>query len=226
MDGTLTTLLSSGIDAFTNLWDITLTLPPQISSKLAVGSGVGNGTGAYSVRAVGFTPPELTVTTYTVDYKAIQLTRPNTKFEGDRTFTIEFRLDAAYNLYYDLMSWKHIWFDPSGEANINFGGLAGASVTGDQNNYGAVSVYGYNSSTNTLSAFSDTSSTTGAVAWSFFDVICMKVGTPSFQRQNSDALTTTATFLFGRMIEPGSSVQNLSSLATPPNTTPPTLGHT
>ena len=202
MDGSLTTLLSSGIDAFTNLWDAVLTFPTN-AGTLALTSNTNGG--AYSVRAVGFTPPELAATTYTVDYKAIQLTRPNAKFEGDRTFTLEFRLDSDYSLYYDLLAWKHIFFDPSGEGNMEFGALAGASVTGDNNkNYGTVQVVGYSSSID-LSSFSDASAATTAIAWNFYDVVCMKVGTPAYQRQNSDALTTTATFIFGRHYEPGSS---------------------
>lgn len=219
MDGALTTLLSSGIDAFTNLWDVILTFPTNVSPLLLT---TNENSGAYSVRAVGFTPPELTATTYTVDYKTIQLTRPNAKFEGDRTFTLEFRLDANYSIYYDLMNWKHIFFDPTGESNMEFGALAGSTVTNDSSNYGRIDVFGYDSSTS-LDQFSDATAANTIVGWNFLDVVCMKVGTPNFQRQNSDALTTTATFIFGRYYEPGVD-QTLQHTVGPGSLVPPKVG--
>jgi hypothetical protein len=206
MDGVLTTLLSSGIDAFSNLWDVKMTFPSGITTLLNQNNA---STGVYSVRATGFTPPELGVTTYTVDYKTVQLTRPNAKFEGERTFTLEFRLDSGYQLYYDLLSWKHIFFDPSGESNMEFGSLSRSNITADQKNYGIISVQGYDSSTDLSNISSaDVGTANIQIHWDFYDVVCMKVGTPAYQRQNSDALTTTATFIFGRLYEPGSSVSN------------------
>jgi hypothetical protein len=199
MDGTLTTLLSSGIDAFTNLWDIVITFPNGVVPTLSV----NNSPGPYSVRAVGFQPPELGVATYNVNYKAIQLTRPNSLIEGDRTFTLEFRQDSNYALLQDLAQWKHIFFDPSGEGNIHFGALSSPDL--DAANYGIVRVVGYGSDTD-LTNISDASATNPIIEWNFYDVICTKIGTPSYQRQNSDALTTTATFIFGRHYEPFTSL--------------------
>jgi len=202
MDGTLTTLLSSGMDAFTNLWDVLITFPTNIQSNLKLGNATN--AGAYSVRAIGFQPPELSAMTYQVDYKAISLTRPQAKFEGERSFTLEFRLDADYNLLYDLLSWKHIFFDPSGEANMQFGGLSKSNVTTDKANYGQIQVFGYDSSID-LSSFSDASGANKQISWTFMDVACMKVGTPNYQRASTDAVTVTTNFIFGRHYEPGSS---------------------
>ena len=62
-DGNLTTLLSSGIDAFNNLWDVLITFPTNVSNSsagLALVGSSGN-MALYSVRANDFTPPELDV---------------------------------------------------------------------------------------------------------------------------------------------------------------------
>jgi hypothetical protein len=209
MSGEITLLMNAGIDAFTNLYDIKITLPGAISYPQ-----YGNASGYnYSVRAMGFQPPELSLMTYNSDYKAVQLTKQAPKLQGERTFTIEFRQDTAYNLYGDLMNWKHIWADPSGEVNVQPGSLSDNgtnAVTSDRTNYGTIVVVAYNVST-PLDGYTDPSSVTlnnstlGA-QWIFFDVICSKVGTPNFQRSGADAVTTTAEFIFGRYVEPWSSI--------------------
>jgi hypothetical protein len=195
-NGTLTTLLSSGMDAFANLWDVIITPPEAITPQMAQSQG------PYSVRANGFQPPEIAVSSYTVNYKSIQLSRPNALFEGAREFSLEFRLDSKYDLLKDLAQWKHIFFDPSMEGNIHFGALSSASTESDQKNYGTIEVRAYDSSS-TLSEFADVTGA-GIASWFFYDVVCTKIGTPSFTRSGSDAATVSASFIFGRMLEPGS----------------------
>ncbi len=207
MSGITTVLLNSGSDAFNNLFDIQIDIPGNASPAQVDYS--------YSVRASGFQPPELYLNTAQVDYKAIQLTRQVPQIMGDRKFSIEFRMDSNYLLYQDLLDWKHIWVDPSGESNVQAGALADPKAnvstgvtTGDQQNYGKVTVVAYNSTT-PISGYPDAATTDTAVisaSWVFYDVICMKVGTPSYQRNEASAVMVTAEFLFGRMTEPGGSV--------------------
>jgi hypothetical protein len=208
-DGTITTLLNSGIDAFNNLFDVIITLPTTLKTinfTDAIGTTGGYDQTSFSVRAMGFTPPELSLGTTQVDYKAIQLTRQTPKITGDRTFTIEFRVDATYNLYYQLSYWKHIWMDPSGEGNVQIGV---GDILDNATKYGKISVTAYAAST-PLSGYGDTSSTTNnALSWDFFDVICSKIGTPTFARSGSDFVTVTAEFIFGRFNEPGTSVKTV-----------------
>jgi hypothetical protein len=216
MSGEITLLMNSGIDAFTNLYDIQITFPSLVAPQLYSTSTYG-----YSVRAMGFQPPELSLMTYNSDYKAVQLTKQAPKIQGERTFTIEFRQDTAYTLYGDLMNWKHIWNDPSGEGNVQPGSLSDNdtnAVTSDSDHYGSIVVVAYNVST-PLDGYTDPSSnldiSTIAAQWQFYDVICNKVGTPNFQRAGADAVTTTAEFIFGRMVEPWSSI-GYGSLTGPP----------
>ena len=208
MSGITTVLLNSGSDAFNNLFDVQIDIP---SNTVPIQLNY-----SYSVRASGFQPPELYLNTAQVDYKAIQLTRQVPQIMGDRKFTIEFRLDSEYGLYNELLNWKHIWVDPSGESNVQAGALADPNAnvtvgvtTTEQSNYGKVTVVAYNSTT-PISGYSDanTDSTSYVVSasWVFYDVICMKVGTPSYQRNEASPVSVTAEFLFGRMTEPGSIV--------------------
>ena len=213
--GQVTLLMNSGIDAFTNLYDIQMVFPTLIIPQYDSTATTGSGGYSYSVRAMGFQPPELTLMTYNSDYKGVQLTKQAPKIQGDRTFTIEFRLDSNYSLYNDLLQWKHIWVDPSGEGNIQPGSLADTTannstgnVAGDVIHYGQINVGAY-AVTTPLDGYSDPSNITNIATpgaqWQFYDVVCNKVGTPNFQRAGADAVTVTAEFIFGRFSEPYSS---------------------
>lgn len=207
-NGQITSLLNTGMDAFTNLWDVQITFPTNVITDSSI---IANN---FSVRAVSFNPPELTISTTNVDYKGVQLTRLTPKIQGERTFTLEFRMDSTYDLYQYLLKWKHIWVDPSGEGNIRPGGLADflgtttGSVAGDGAKYGTIKLQSYSSETS-LDGYSapntvGSASNLGAL-WQFYDVICTKVGSPTYQRANSDFVTISSEFIFGRIIEPYSS---------------------
>lgn len=229
-NGQVTVLLNSGIDAFTNLYDVHLSFPGAIP-VLRYPAPTDLAGYSYSVRAMGFNPPELSAQTYQSDYKTIQLTRQAAKIIGDRTFNIEFRLDSGFLLYEDLMQWKHLWVDPSGEGNMQPGSLSddigtNTPVIGD-NRYGQVTVVAYSVST-PLDGYSDPSTVDSsayvAAEWVFSDVVCNKVGVPNFQRAGSDSVTVTAEFLFGRYIEPFSPVNPISSPISPIQVPPPLTG--
>jgi hypothetical protein len=232
--GQVTLLMNSGIDAFTNLYDIQMVFPTNVTPSYDSTATSGAGGYAYSVRAMGFQPPELTLMIYNSDYKGVQLTKQAPKIQGERTFTIEFRMDTNYYLYYDLLQWKHIWVDPSGEGNIQPGSLSDnimdsttTPVTGNIAQYGQITVGAY-SVTTPLDGYSDPSNvvdiTSPGASWIFWDVVCNKVGTPNYQRAGADAVTVTAEFIFGRYSEPYSNGSPLA-LATPGSTIPALTGN-
>jgi hypothetical protein len=107
-----------------------------------------------------------------------------------------------------------LFFDPSGEGNIEFGALAAPNITTDQVNYGAIQVIGYNSANSfgngtQLGDLSDmTNQSIAGTVYTYLDVVCMIAGTPPFQRSGSDAATVSAHFIFGRMVEPFSANAN------------------
>jgi hypothetical protein len=176
----ITTLIASGLDAFSNLFDVRIMLPGTTTNS------------NHSIRANGFNPPELTHGFYPVDYKTIQLSRPNSSIEGERKFTIEFRMDAVYQLYTDLTDWKNKFVNPTTGGKITFGSLSGALAV----NYGKVEVVAYKASTNS-NAVDALASALHGVKWTFNEVICTKVGSPVFSREGTEAVTFSADFLFG-----------------------------
>ena len=216
MSGSIQVLMDAGIDAYSNLYDIQLQFP-SICNNLSYppsSDTVGN---SYSVRAMSFQPPELSLGEYQTSYKGVQMTRPTPKITGERIFKIQFRMDSNYYLYKDLLKWKHIWVDPSGEANIQVGGLA--DTTGNDEKYGTVLVSGYNATTSVGDYSNFTPELTNVRAtFTFYQVICNKVGTPNYQRSASDAVTIDAEFIFGRMQESRSNKEEGGAgiLASPP----------
>ena len=200
MSGAITTLLTSGLDAFTNLYDVRITLPTGVTGKTG-GGAADTATVIMSVRANSFTPPELYVGEYAVDYKAVNIKRPNTSIEGERKFSIEFRVDAEMNLIADLTAWKNLYVNPNGDGAINFGALSSVGDLSDLVNYGKVEVVAYNASTS-LSDVAAVTSDKVAAKWTFNQVMCMKIGAPVLSRDGADPMTITAEFLFGTYTPP------------------------
>ena len=195
----LTTLISSGPDAFTNLWDIVFSDFPTTDSAenppTKDYSSIMYNT-SLAVRAGGFTPPEFDPLTYEVKYHGVSIPRISAGFEQERTFTLKIRLDAEWDLYKWLVAIKHLYIDPSGDGNI----VLGAPPLG-----GNITVKGYSTSGLTnLSALDLTSSSAliGAT-WSFGDVRCWEVGKPTFTRvAGQEAATVDTKWLFTTFIPP------------------------
>jgi hypothetical protein len=201
--GALTQLMSAGADAFTNLWDVTFTLPKSISATYQ-GSATPNPGATWTIRVADFNPPEFKPSTYPTDYKGLQLTRNAPKFEADRTIEFTFRIDSNWALYNDLKAWKHIFFDPSMDGNMAFGMYNDI----DSNRYGRIEVVAYKASANLALTDLAPNSTTANVGsrYVFKDVVCMESGEPSLSRSDSNAVTVKAKFMFARYIEPNSSI--------------------
>ncbi len=234
MDGMITTLFNTGVDAFTNIWDIAITFPKRISSTLTSSN--------MSVRALGFTPPELYLNTVPVDYMGVTVQKPVPKIQGNKTFTIEFRLDANYNVYKYLGEWKRLWADPSGEGIVSNSAYADKSantVASDSTftaaatatsataakpatggHYGSISVYPYNyfeiadassspSNSPPPSNLSISREYPASGSWDFKYVICTKVGTPKYNRSDSQFTTITAEFLYLTLAEKTTTIDGL-----------------
>jgi hypothetical protein len=207
MAGNVTAVLDSGFDAFQNLYDIKITYPKfVIDSDEAFISST-------SVRALDFTPPNLSAGTYVVDYQTIQLTRLNAKITGAREFTITFRIDADYKILDKFMLWKHIFVDPSGESSINLGSLGDSASLFDEDQYGKIEATAYKSNVGTLT--SNLSDLEPGATWKFGQVIVADVTPPSYTRGGTDASTFTVKFIFGKMVEPKGGTTNVTSASEP-----------
>ena len=194
MADNITTVIDSGLDAFSNLYDIAITFPSVLDGSLQY-QNAGN----ISVRVGDFTPPSLTGGTYTVSYKGITLTRLNAAIDGERTFQLPIRIDAEHKLLKDLYTWKHLWVDPN-TSEIKFG--AYSNVTADASQYGKVKVRGYKATGSLSNVVAVNGTAAEASVWEYQDVILQKVDAPTFTRGSSDALVVQCTFLFGRYKEP------------------------
>ena len=184
-DGSITTLMTSGADAFNNLYDILITAP----------TGIDDNQTSMSVRSMGFTPPELNIGEYQAKYKGVTITRPNAKIEGERKFTIDLRMDADYEIIKYLTKWKNKVVIPDGEGEIIYGSLSSSTLgsTADAVT-GSVAVNVYRASTS-LSEIADAEATP-IMQWKFYNVICVKIGAPAFSRGSSDPTKITAEFMF------------------------------
>lgn len=178
-DTSMSVMLTGGLDAFSNLYDVEILFPGASSTETLPDA-------SHSVRAMGFTPPELVVGEYPVSYKGVKITRPNAKITGSREFTIDFRSDADYVLLKKLNEWKNKVVDPTGEGQIMFGTYSTESPSVI---YGQVTVKAYNSLTNLQAD-------TVAVTWTFKQVICTNIGSPSLTRSGNEPTKISAKFMF------------------------------
>lgn len=226
MAGPITALLDSGFDAFTNLYDVIITPPTKVTDAGAPGAGfeAAAGQNSLAVRAQDFTPVTLDVNTYQVHYKTTALTRPGAKFEGERKFTLTFRVDASYKLLDLFLAWKHIYADPSNETLINYGALGEtAEITGENNaaNYGVIKVSGFTSQIGQASIDASAipagtppaNASVIAATWEYHQCMVTKVTPPAYSREGSNPATFQVEFVFGKMSEPGGAP--ISASATP-----------
>jgi len=200
----LTTILSSGPDAFTNLWDVEITFPTNFKGTRTntYTDGTAGTAQRVSVRASGFTPPEGSITPYTVAYKGVSIQRPGATIEMTRTFDITFRMDANYALYQDLLAWKNLIVRPSGDGDITFGNVLSTAIPNSETE-GTVKIRAYSSSaTSTLSTKNSDNLPQVGSEWIFSSVVCVKAGAPAYQRADSGAVEVTASFWFGSFQEP------------------------
>ena len=202
-NGAITPLVSSGIDAFSNLYDVNVTFPKAITASEESPSL------SLSVRVTDFSPPELKGKTYDTSYKGVSISKLSPVIEGKREFDITYRIDANYDFHTAMLQWKHHYVDPSGEGNLDFNSIyAGALVVPDYN-FGTVKVNAYSGLTGNLSDFGSTNTPDGAqiaTGWTFWYVICMEAGVPKYKREGGEALTATAKFVFLQYQEPGSTI--------------------
>jgi hypothetical protein len=178
----MSVMLTGGLDAFSNLYDVLIKYPGATQAATASSVPLLE----ESVRVQGFTPPELTAGEYTVGYKGVKITRPNAKITGPREFTLDFRSDADYGILKKLNDWKNKVVDPTGQGEIHFGAYSAES---------GVPVYG-EVTVKTYKALATLTADTDAVVWTFKQVICTNIGSPSFTRSGNEPTKISAKFMF------------------------------
>ena len=204
-------LLSAGGDAQTNLFDIAIDYPVAMGANRPAAYQIADDT----VRLGGFTPPAFTVDTYANKYLTTSAMLIKPQINGERKFSLEFRVDAFYRLYQRFTAWRNLYVVPE------TGMVDHTRVTGDDGaNMGVIRVsalgnpvyqYGGTDGTkrtryqddsqgvtdgviNSLTASSLTSS--APPIWTFFAVACVEVEPLEFKTGEADPQRVKVTFIF------------------------------
>lgn len=130
---TLRGLVNSGADLLKQMYDVTIIFPDQMTNTAQDSNSAFNY--PITVRCDGFTIPEVAVGTYDIKYHGISVKRPNGALEGERSFELTFREDAAFMLRQRFSLWLMAVADPvtGGVSNaVNyFGTVSVRTIAGE-----------------------------------------------------------------------------------------------
>lgn len=202
--GNISALLSAGMDSFANLFDVKIEPPSVLDFATVLAADNEAHSKAISVRAVSVTLPSLNVGTYDAAYKGVRMTRPNAEITGERVVSINFRIDARWDLFNALLKWKHLTADPTGGSDITFGfGALDEDAFGEY--YGRITVTPYKSISNIDEISEPFESTNAGTPWVFDHVWVRSVAQPAFSRDSATPALIQAEFAFGKFTEPAES---------------------
>lgn len=189
MNTAVSALLHAGADAMDNIFDVQIiweALLPLTEERENI-----------RLRCLTFTPPKFSVKTTNFVYKNYKVTKPLAEIEGDRTFTLSFRVDANYEQYKKLYEWQASTFVPSKiytSSKIPVDKLATVRVCSlaapaEIQSVGSKPLYEV-LPLNQLSI------------WEFSDVWITEVGQPSYSYNKGDPVEISASFTFGEAKDP------------------------
>lgn len=222
LNSQVSALLGIGADAMDNMFDVRISLPGALSNILTNKNAAGlilpstdateSAPRVLSIRCQGFDPPKFTAKTYDSRYKTIGgIKRFAGRIEGDRTFKLQFRLDAYYSVYRLLQAWKNAYMQ-------SYTGYAGTNLETTDNQsrgfFGGLEIYvldtpiaqatdtKYNKAGVTSDQFYATMGTSEGIHWKFDDIWVLDVDEPSFKTNGGDAQIISATFGFRSFMDP------------------------
>ena len=190
----VTDLLEAGNDAFSNLYEVSFTLPASSGSEETASADYGR---VFTMRCKGFNHPEATATDpYTVRYLTAFVEWPTAQVNVTRTFDLEFRVDSNYEAYRELHKLAKSNFDPNTEfVDTNLDTLKDKSFTV------AVSVITNGSS----SIGTDTSKT--LKLYEFKNCLITGITPLVYKQGTAEPLVATASFIYGDKVDLQSSTQ-------------------
>jgi hypothetical protein len=184
----LTTLLNSSYDSFSNLYSIEIITPPEGVILTALSD----------LRVLNFKVPSLRLGEYQTHYKTVSMPRFNAQITGDREMELRFRVDASWNVYTQLKSWRDLFIKVSLD-EVNFG--IHNNVSTDSSKYAEVKVTALKSTTTALSS-DGVAATINPIEWIFEHVVLYDLVEPVFSRESSVPIEITGKFLFGEFTPP------------------------
>ena len=193
----VTDLLNAGNDAFSNLYEVSFTLPASSGSEETASADYGR---VFTMRCKGFNHPEATAADpYTVRYLTAFVKWPTAQVNVTRTFDLEFRVDSNYEAYRELHKLAKSNFDPNTEfVDTNLDTLKSKSFTV------AVSVITNGSS----SIGTDTSKT--LKLYEFKNCLITGITPLAYKQGTAEPLVATASFIYGDRVDLQSSTQTSS----------------
>lgn len=204
----LTDLISAGADAMNNLFDVTIT--PNSGSWNPGHVGNQETAQALSIRCDGFTPPSESIPTYSVTYKNVSFDRPASTATVSRTFSINFRIDANYNVYKALQAMHARTFvGARGFTNIELDPRKLLTIKVRALDTPTTDVEELRTAADGTSTESLRYETTGTY-WVFKDCWISTISAPSYSNGGSgSAISTSVTFYFGDYDSPQTSYLGL-----------------
>jgi hypothetical protein len=190
-DNNVTLLLNSEYDAFSNLYQVTITPPTGLTKATATAFT------SYEIRISDITIPTFTLGTYDTHFNTVSLKRFNAMITGERSLKIPFRIDGNYDLYMALKEWRGKVINIADD-KVVFGMYADSVNNADM--YGSIKIEGLTTSVFGTNATGQDGSKR---VWEFNHVICAEVTEPSFKRANSEPVSIEAVFFFGEISQMG-----------------------
>lgn len=207
---TLRGLVSSGADLLKQIYDVHILFPSASTVEPQEASEINY---PITVRATGFTVPEVSVGAYDIKYHGFSVKRPNGNVEGDRQIELTFREDAAFMLRARFTTWMMAVVDPvtGGISNsINwFGTLSVSTIAGEYTAAQMVNPTGDSNKSGGLLESngaipeSNTDDSNPIVTWYFYHVWVSKVGGVDFSTDGSEANQFAVTFQYQDCDLPG-----------------------
>jgi hypothetical protein len=204
-------LVNSGADLLKHMYDVKIYFPST------TGAPDTNPFLSYpiTVRATGFNVPDIEVGTYDIKYHGVGIKRPNATLMGDRTFDIEFREDAAFDLRRRFAAWLMAVGDPvtGGVSNatqffgkIEVGTIAGAyyaTTVNSPNGEGKGETQGDKDIEDTYGHLTTRNTMNPLAMWAFYNVWVNKMTGIAFETQGDGAANTfTVSFQYMDMDYP------------------------
>ena len=178
----VSSLLEAGNDAFSNLYEVSFTLPESFTGGDTAGS-------VLTMRCKGFTPPEVSgADPYRVRYLTAFVDWPTAKVNVTRTFDLEFRVDSNYTVYKQLHELVTNNFNPNTEfVDTSLENLEKKTLT--------VTV---NAIKNGSSSAGETDKTK---LYEFKYCLVLGVTPLEYKQGTAEPLTAKASFVFGDMVD-------------------------
>ena len=198
MANTITTLIGAGHDAFTNLYDVEITLPNALANStvgLVDEEFLGETfTSKILTRIGNFQPPASSLGEYQTFYQSGSITRQNAKIAVDRVIQLPIRLDGSYDLYRIFKKWQGLYIGAN-QADYR---LPNPNI--DYDYFGSIALKSFNSESNPVSPV--TGSLEERATWYFENVVCTEVGEPAFARGSTNPIEVQVSFLYYIVISP------------------------